>query len=64
MNIKSLSSSAGLIVIAVGLVFSVAIITMLPSLRIDLTEDNLYSLSEGTRSIVSNLGEPLELNFF
>jgi len=64
MNIKSLFSSAGLIVIAVGLVLSVAIIAMLPSLRIDLTEDNLYSLSEGTRSIVSNLGEPLELNFF
>lgn len=64
MNIKSLFSKAGLVIIAVATVLAVAIISALPSLRIDLTEDNLYSLSDGTRSIVSNLQTPIELIFF
>jgi len=64
MNIKSLFSKAGLAVIAVVTVLAVAIISSLPSLRIDLTEDNLYSLSDGTRNIVANLQTPIELMFF
>ena len=64
MNRKSLFSSAGLVAIAVGLLLSVAVISLLPSFRIDLTEDNLYSLSDGTRNIVSNLQQPIELLFF
>lgn len=64
MNSKSLFSSFGLVAIAVGLLFSVLFISLLPSLRVDLTEDNLYSLSEGTRSIVSSLEEPIEIMFF
>ncbi|MDD9889494.1 MAG: GldG family protein [Gammaproteobacteria bacterium] len=64
MNQKSLFSSFGLAAIAVGLLFSVALISFLPSLRIDLTEDNLYSLSDGTRNIVANLSQPIELMFF
>lgn len=64
MNIKFLFSKAGLAVIAVATVLAVAIISALPSLRIDLTEDNLYSLSDGTRNIVSNLQAPIELMFF
>jgi len=64
MNSKSLFSSFGLVAIAVGLLFSVLFISLMPSLRVDLTEDNLYSLSEGTRSIVSSLEEPIEIMFF
>ena len=64
MNKKSVFSSMGLIGIAVAMIVSVAVISMLPSLRIDLTEDRLYSLSDGTRNIVSNLQQPLELMFF
>ena len=65
MNTKSLFSSLGLVGIAVGLVLCVAIISLLPShLRIDLTEDDLYSLSDGTRNIVANLERPVELMFF
>ena len=65
MNTKSLFSSLGLAGIAVGLVLCVAIISLLPShLRIDLTEDDLYSLSDGTRNIVANLERPVELMFF
>lgn len=64
MNKKSVFSSMGLVGIAVGMIILVAIISLLPSLRIDLTEDRLYSLSDGTRNIVSNLQQPLELIFF
>ncbi|NKB34507.1 MAG: ABC transporter [Pseudomonadales bacterium] len=64
MNQKSLFSSFGLAAIAVGLLFSVLLISFLPSLRVDLTEDNLYTLSDGTRNIVANLQEPIELMFF
>ena len=55
MNSKALFSSAGLAGIFFGVIVSVMLITMLPGLRIDLTEDRLYTLSEGTRNIVSNL---------
>lgn len=64
MNKKSLFSTVGLIAIALGLIASVAIISVLPGWRVDLTEDDLYTLSEGTENIVSNLSEPLELMFF
>ena len=64
MNQKSLFSSFGLAVIAVSLLIGVLLISFLPSLRIDLTEDNLYTLSDGTRNIVSNLQQPIELMFF
>ncbi|MGA0288165.1 MAG: GldG family protein [Pseudohongiellaceae bacterium] len=64
MNSKALFSSAGLAGIFFGVIVSVILITMLPGLRIDLTEDRLYTLSEGTRNIVSNLETPIELRFF
>ncbi len=64
MNTKSLFSSIGLVAIAISMVFSVAVISLLPSFRIDLTEDNLFSLSDGTRNIVTTLDGPVELIFF
>lgn len=64
MNIKFLFSKASIAVIAVATIVAVALISSLPSLRIDLTEDNLYSLSDGTRNIVSKLQTPIELMFF
>ncbi|MEX0963236.1 MAG: Gldg family protein [Pseudohongiellaceae bacterium] len=64
MNVKALFSKAGLAAIALATVVCVAIVSALPSLRIDLTEDNLYSLSSGTHNIVSNLQTPIELMFF
>lgn len=64
VNSKALFSSAGLAGIFFGVIVSVMLITMLPGLRIDLTEDRLYTLSEGTRNVVSNLETPIELRFF
>ena len=65
MNKKTFFSPLGLVSITAGLVLSVAMISFMPSsLRIDLTEDRLYSLSVGTRNIVSNLDQQLEVMFF
>lgn len=64
MNKKSLFSTVGLIAIAIGLLASVAVISVLPGWRVDLTEDDLFTLSEGTRNIVANLDEPQEIMFF
>ena len=64
MKKKLLFSPIGLTAIAFTLLFGVLVISFIPSLRIDLTEDRLYSLSEGTLNILSNLSEPIELMFF
>ena len=63
-KIKFLFSGTGLLTVAVALLVSVGLISALPSIRIDLTEDNLFSLADGTRNIVSGLEEPIELLFF
>ncbi|MEX0618277.1 MAG: Gldg family protein [Pseudohongiellaceae bacterium] len=63
-SLKPLWSTTGLLAIALSLVLLVALISTLPGYRVDLTEDRLYSLSEGTRNIVSNLEQPVELMFF
>lgn len=64
MNSKSLFSTTGLLSIAVFVLLSVLVISLLPPVRIDLTEDRLYSLSDGTRNIVSSLDKPIALIFF
>lgn len=64
MNIKSVFSTVGLLSSAAFLLLSVGIISQLPSLRIDLTEDKLFTLSDGTRNIVSTLDKPIEMIFF
>ena len=64
MDRKSLYSSFGLSAIGITLLTGVLVISFLPGFRIDLTEDKLYSLSDGTRNIVGSLDEPIELLFF
>lgn len=64
MKNKALYSNAGLALTAIGLLVVVVVISVLPRLRIDLTQDNLYTLSNATRDIVSSLERPVELTFF
>lgn len=64
MNSKTLFSTTGLVLTGLFLIVSVAVISMIPRLRVDLTEDNLYTLAQGTRNIVSGLERPVELLFF
>ena len=37
---------------------------MLGSVRLDLTENGLYSVSDGTREVIADLEEPVNLYFF
>lgn len=62
---KRLFSSAGLIVLAAAVLIAVMLVNSLfKSLRVDLTEDSLYTLSDGTRNMLANLQEPVTLKFF
>ncbi len=62
---KQLLSTAGLI-LAIVLFLSFNIVTNgnLKSARIDLTEDQLYTLSEGTLNILKSLDDPITLRFY
>lgn len=64
MNSKLLFSGKGLVITGVFLLLSVALISVFPRLRIDLTQDSLYTLADGTRNIVSGLEKPVDLLFF
>ncbi|MDX1693725.1 MAG: Gldg family protein [Ketobacteraceae bacterium] len=65
MGIRKLFSTVGLVVLA-GLVLISTLITdaLFQGMRIDLTENNLYTLSEGSKNIASGVEEPVELYFF
>lgn len=64
MKNKSLFSATGLVCTALFLIVGVALISLIPRLRIDLTNDNLYTLADGTRNIVRGLDKPVDLLFF
>ena len=64
MTSGRLVSLVGLALIAAALLFAVAVISLLPGWRLDLTEDRLFTLAPATRDIVSNLETPIELTFF
>ena len=54
------------VVLALVLLFAVNILAgrLLGSARIDLTENRLFTLSEGTRGILAGLEEPVTLRFY
>jgi len=62
---RSLKSGFGLLILAVVLLVSIALLSTVSNVRLDLTEDRLYTLSDGTKNILSSIeGEPLHLSFF
>jgi len=54
------------VVVAIVIFFGVNIVggRVLDSSRLDLTENNLFTLSDGTRNIVTTLEEPISLRFY
>src|SRR4030088_1869786 len=54
--------------IALGFILLIAVnvltTAVLPSARLDLTQDRLYTLSSGTRQVLRQLDEPVTLRFF
>lgn len=62
---RRLYTTSGLLIGAV-LLFAVNIFasTFFHSARVDLTEGNLYTLADGTRSVLSKIQEPVTLRFY
>ncbi|WJN58396.1 Gldg family protein [Pseudomonas sp. SO81] len=62
---KLMYSGAGLLLIAVAfLAFNMLSALGLGNVRLDLTEQKLYTISEGTERILGELEEPINLYFF
>jgi ABC-type uncharacterized transport system involved in gliding motility auxiliary subunit len=58
-------TSTSLLLLALGFVAAVVISNeIFKGWRIDFTEDNLYTLSDGTRRILEKIDEPVNLYFF
>ena len=62
---KRLFSKAGLLVLAlVTLLLTISVNQLFKGARIDLTQDRLYTLSEGTHNLLKNLEGKATLQFF
>lgn len=58
-------SASSLALLAVAFIVAVSITNQVfKGWRIDLTENNLYTLSDGTRNLLENLPEPVNLYFY
>ncbi len=60
---KKLAPTAAFLLLVVGLVAVNVLFSFLP-LRLDVTEEGLFTLSEGSRRIVSRLEEPTTIKLF
>jgi ABC-type uncharacterized transport system involved in gliding motility auxiliary subunit len=58
-------SSVALILLVLGFIAAIMVSnTLFTGVRLDLTENDLYTLSPGTRSLLQKLDEPVNLYFF
>ncbi len=65
MKVTKVSFTAGLVAIASAF-FALVLLNnvLLNTLRLDLTEGNLYSISDGTHQVIEQIDEPINLYFF
>ena len=65
MTNKRMYPRLALLLLVVGFVAFSALNTLLfGRVRADLTENRLYTISDGTREILHSIDEPLDLHFF
>ncbi|MDX1573403.1 MAG: Gldg family protein [Methylophaga sp.] len=64
MNKQLLSTTGLILAIILFVSFIIVVNGNLRSARVDLTQDNLYTLSDGTLNILSELKEPLTLRLY
>jgi len=58
-------SAGSLVLVGIAFIIAVSITnTMFRGWRIDLTENNLYTLSDGTRNLLGNIEEPINLYYY
>jgi len=63
--IKNISALGRLTFIVAGFfIFSLANNTLFSGFRLDLTENKLYTLSDGSREIINSIESPIDLYFF
>ena len=62
------NNRGGVFAVAVGAVFAFIVLNLgvsaLTGVRVDLTQDKLFTLSQGTRNILKSLNRPVELNLY
>ena len=61
---RVVSALAGLLAIVAFVALNIWVDQPLRNARIDLTRDGIYSISEGTRSVLSSIREPITLRFY
>ncbi len=61
---KSRIDRIGLTALAVIFLVGVTLLSLLPAARLDLTENQLYTLSEGTKKVVGSIPEPVNVYLF
>ena len=65
MTNSPIVSRFGLVLLVFGFIFAVSLNQWLfRGVRVDLTENQLYSLSDGTHKILKEIDEPINLYFF
>ena len=64
MNKQLLSTTGLLLAIILFIAFNIVVNGNFKSARVDLTEDNLYTLSEGSLNILESIEEPVTLRFY
>lgn len=64
MNKQLLSTTGLLLAIILFIAFNIVVNGNFKSARVDLTEDNLYTLSDGSLNVLSSMTEPVTLRFY
>ena len=64
MNKQLLSTTGLLLAIILFIAFNIVVNGNFKSARVDLTEDNLYTLSEGSLNVLEQVSEPVTLRFY
>jgi len=64
MNKQLLSTTGLILAIILFIAFNIVVNGNFKSARVDLTEDNLYTLSEGSLNVLKSIEEPVTLRFY
>lgn len=64
MHTKLLTTTSFFVALALFLALNIASHAVFKTAQLDLTENQLYTLSEGTKNILKNLQEPITLRFY
>tara|TARA_Y100001970_G_scaffold252466_1_gene326307 strand:+ start:822 stop:2711 length:1890 start_codon:yes stop_codon:yes gene_type:complete len=64
MKLLSLSNRLGSAILLLICLVSINVIFSFVPLRIDLTEDKLYTISDGSREILESLNEPVRIKYY